>query len=58
MKFETVQIYFQVPFSVCCHPETLLLWQGNVTSSPLYWTVSNSQNSYLGPRLKRIKQKK
>ena len=23
-------------FSVCCHPETLLLWQSDVSTSPLH----------------------
>ena len=36
MKFETVQIYFLSEFSVCCHPKILLLWQRDVTTSPLY----------------------
>ena len=36
MKFETVQIYFLSEFSVCCHPNILLLWQRDVTTSPLY----------------------
>ena len=33
MNFETVQIHF------CYHPEILLLWQRDVTTSPLYSMV-------------------
>ena len=36
MKFETVRIYFLSEFSVFCHPNILLPWQRDVTTSPLY----------------------
>ena len=36
MKFETVRIHLLSDVWVCCHPEILLLWQRDVTTSPLY----------------------
>ena len=33
---ETVRIHFYSEFSVCCHPEILLPWKRDVTTSPLY----------------------
>ena len=36
MKFEKVQIHFSSDVLVCCHPEILLSWQRDVTTSPLY----------------------
>ena len=40
MKFETVQIHFlRDVTSVCCHPEILLQWQCNVTTSPHYCQI-------------------
>ena len=36
MKFEIVGIDFSGDLSVCCHPEILLSWQRDVTTSPLY----------------------
>ena len=35
MKFETVRILFLSDVLVCCHPETLLPWPRDVTTSPL-----------------------
>ena len=34
---ETVQVYLLSDVLVCCHPEILLLWQRDVTTSPLYY---------------------
>ena len=36
MKFETVRIHFLSDVLVCCHPQILLTWQRDVTTSPLY----------------------
>ena len=36
MKFETVLIHFLSDVLVCCHPEILLPWQRDVTTSPLH----------------------
>ena len=36
MKFETVQIHILGDVLVGCHPEMLLPWQRDVTTSPLY----------------------
>ena len=36
VKFEILRIDFEVTFSVCCHPEILLPWKRDVTTSPLY----------------------
>ena len=36
MKFETVRINLLSDVMVCCHPEILLPWQRDVTTSPLY----------------------
>ena len=36
VKFEIVRMDFKVTLSVCCHPKILLLWQRDVTTSPLY----------------------
>ena len=36
MKFETVRIHFLSDVLVCCHPEILLPWQRDVTTSPLH----------------------
>ena len=33
MKFETVQIHFLSDFLICCHPENLLPWQRDITTS-------------------------
>ena len=41
MNFETVQIHFLGKFSVCCHPEILLPWQRDVTTSPYSTTLKN-----------------
>ena len=35
MKFETVRNQFLSDVLICCHPEILLLWQCDVTTSPL-----------------------
>ena len=35
MNFETMQIHFVSELPVCCHPEILLPWQRDVTTSPL-----------------------
>ena len=40
MKFVTVWIHFLGTFLVCCHPEILLPWQRDVTTSPLYWAFN------------------
>ena len=45
MKFETVRIHFLNNVLVCCHPENLLRWQRDVTTSPLYSAVSLQNNS-------------
>ena len=37
MKSETVRIHFLSDVLICCHPEILLPWQRDVTTSPLYW---------------------
>ena len=37
IKFEKVRIHFLSEFSVCCHPEILLPWERDATTSPLYW---------------------
>ena len=37
MKFQTLRILFLSDVLVCCHPETLLPWQRDVTTSPLSW---------------------
>ena len=34
-KFETVRIQFLTDVLICCHPEIFLLWQRDVTTSPL-----------------------
>ena len=39
MKFETVRIHFLSDVLICCHPEILLPWQRDVTTSPLYWVT-------------------
>ena len=36
MNFETVQIHFLSDVLICCHPEILLPWQRDVTTSPLH----------------------
>ena len=36
MKFETVQIHILSDVLAGCHPEMLLPWQRDVTTSPLY----------------------
>ena len=36
MKFEIVLIHFLSDVLVCCHPEILLPWQRDVTTSPLH----------------------
>ena len=36
MKFGTVRVHFLSDVLVCCHPEILLPWQRDVTTSPLY----------------------
>jgi len=36
IKFETVRIHFLSEFSVCCHPEILLPWERDVTTSLVY----------------------
>ena len=41
MNFETVRIHF-LSDVVCCHPDILLLWQRDVTTSALYYQKSNS----------------
>ena len=41
MKFEIMRIYLLSEFSVCCHPKMLLLWQREVTTSPLYSHLSS-----------------
>ena len=42
MKSETVRIYFLSAFSVYCHPNSLLPWQHDVTTSPLYRRYSKN----------------
>jgi len=37
MKFETMRIHFLSDVLICCHPEILLPWQRDVTTSPLYY---------------------
>ena len=39
MKFETVQIHFLRDVLIFCHPEILLPWQRDVTTSPLYYII-------------------
>ena len=39
MKFETVRIHFLSDVLVSCHPEILLPWQRDVTTSPLYYRI-------------------
>ena len=39
MKFEVVQIDFLRDVLICCHPEILLPWQRDVTTSPLYYII-------------------
>ena len=46
MKFGTVQIYFLSEFSACCHPNILLPWQRDETTSPLYPTIQNPSSIY------------
>ena len=41
MKFETVRIHFLSDVLICCHPEILLAWQLDVTTS-LYSLVFKS----------------
>ena len=48
IEFETVRIHFLGEFSVCGHPEILLPWERDVTTSPLYYERSNID---LGPPL-------
>ena len=45
MKFETVRIHFLNNVLFCCHPETLLPWQRDVTTSPFYSAVFLQNNS-------------
>ena len=40
MKFEKVLIHFLSDVLVCCHPENLLSWQSDVTTSPLYYNTN------------------
>ena len=35
-EVQTLQIHFEMTLSVCSHPEILLPWQRDVTTSPLY----------------------
>ena len=42
MKFETVRIHFLSDVLICCHPEILLPWQRDVTTSPLYYLISET----------------
>ena len=37
MKFETVRIHFLSDALVCCHAKIVLLWQRDLTTSPLYY---------------------
>ena len=37
MKFETVRIHFLGDVLICRHPDILLPWQRDVTTSPLYY---------------------
>ena len=39
MKFETVLIHFLRDVLIFCHPEILLPWQRDVTTSPLYYII-------------------
>ena len=43
MKFETVRIHFLSDVLVCCHPQILLPWQRDVTTSPLYWRTDRAR---------------
>ena len=44
MKFETMRIiYFLSDFSLCCHPNILLPWQHDITTSPLFGQVPRNQ---------------
>ena len=41
MKFETMLIHFLSDVLVCCHPEILLPWQRDATTSPLYYNTNH-----------------
>ena len=41
VKFEIVQIDFEVTLWVCCRPKILLPWQRDITTSPLYSPPNN-----------------
>ena len=45
MKFETVRILFLSDVLICGHPEILLPWQGDVTTSLYYGAVSRGRHS-------------
>ena len=49
MKFETVLIHFLIDVLVCCHPEILLPWQRDVTTSPLYYNTNYKLQDILYP---------
>ena len=50
IEFETVRCHFLREISVCGHPEILLPWERDVTTSPLYYETSNID---LGPPLSK-----
>ena len=60
VKFEIVQIDFEVTFSVCCHTKILLPWQHDVTTCPLYtphllWVYRHDNpRAMLGEHSKRL----
>ena len=39
MKFETVRIHFFGDVLICRHPEILLPWQRDVTTSLIYYSI-------------------
>jgi len=46
IKFEAVWIHSLSEFSVCCHPEILLPWERDITTSPLYSALRSCGRSY------------